>query len=156
MPNIATLVVLQESMDSDDEKPHRGKRRKQVKRRRERGYFNNFIREIRIEDRAGFREILRIDVTDFELILTQISDLISLQERLGGTNPNECDEKLALTLTEFTQTYTIWWHMNLSNFLSFHYKTSLNAVTYIVKGCSKAIVEQMASAFVKVPSTKAE
>ena len=46
--------------------------------------------------------------------------------------------------------------MNLSNFLSFHYKISLNAVIYIVKGCSKAIVEQMASAFVKVPSTKAE
>ena len=63
MVDIATLVNL---------KTPRGKRRKKEKRRRERGYFNNITREIRIEDCAGFREILRMDVTDFELILTRI------------------------------------------------------------------------------------
>ena len=76
----------------------KGKIRKCVKRKSERGYFNNIIRELRIEDRAGFREMFRMDVTDFEFILAQISDLISPQERVGGTNPIECDDRLALIL----------------------------------------------------------
>ena len=84
-------------MDSDDEKLRRGKTRKWVKKRSEVGYFN-IIRELKIEDRAGFREMFRMDVTDFEFILAQIFDLISPQERIGGTNLIECDERLALTL----------------------------------------------------------
>ena len=59
---------------------------------------DNIKRELRIEDRAGFREIFRMDVTDFEFILAQVFDLISPQERLGVTNPIECDERLTLTL----------------------------------------------------------
>ena len=37
-------------------------------------------------------------MTNFEFILDQISNLISLQERLAGANPVERDERLALTL----------------------------------------------------------
>ena len=98
MADIATLVMLHELMDANDGKPHRGKIRKWVKSRSERGYFNNIIRELRIEDRTGFREMFRMDVTDFEFILVQISDLLLPQKRLGGTNPIECNERLALTL----------------------------------------------------------
>ena len=46
--------------------------------------------------------MFRMDVTDFELILAQILDLISPQESLGRTNPTECDETLALTLSYLT------------------------------------------------------
>ena len=95
-------ISTPELMDTDEEKPHSGKTRKWVKRRSERGYFNNIMRELRIENRAGFREMFRMDVTDFEFILAQISDLISPQERLGGTNPIECDERLALTIRYLT------------------------------------------------------
>ena len=91
----------------------------------------------------------RMDVTDFEFILAQISDLISPQERLGGTDPIKCDGRLALTLR-----YSVTGESFQSS--SFQYKISLNAVSYIVKGYGKAIVERMASAFVEVPSTKAE
>ena len=52
------------------------------------------MRELRIEE--IFREIFGIDVTDFEFLLTQVFNLISLQERLGGTI--EYDKILALTL----------------------------------------------------------
>ena len=39
---------------------------------------------------------VRIDIlTDFEFILTIISDQISPKERLGGTNPVNADESLA-------------------------------------------------------------
>ena len=74
---LAQVIILNELMDSDDEKPHRGKTRRWVKRRSDRGYFNNIIKELRVEDRTGFRDMFRMDVADFEYILTQISDLIS-------------------------------------------------------------------------------
>ena len=80
MADIATLLVLHELVNSDDENPHRGKTRKCVKRRSERGYFNNIIIELRIEDLTGFREMFRMNVTDYEFILTPISDLISSKD----------------------------------------------------------------------------
>ena len=91
LPEITSCEIILEKQES-------GKTRKWVKRRSESGYFNNIIKELRIENRGGYREMFRMDMTDFELILAQISDLISLQERLGGNNPIECDERLALTL----------------------------------------------------------
>ena len=42
---VGTVFLLVELVDSDDEKPHRGKIRNWVKRRRDRGYFNNIIKE---------------------------------------------------------------------------------------------------------------
>ena len=65
--------------------------------------------------------------TDFEFILAQISDLISPQERLGGTNPTEYDERLALTLRYLATGESF-------RSLSFQYRILLNAVSYIVKG----------------------
>ena len=96
MADLVTLVGLNELMDPDDEKPQREKTRNWIKRRQERGYFNNTIQKLRIEDRFGFREMFRMDVTDFENILAKISDILSPKERLGGTNPVHADERLAL------------------------------------------------------------
>ncbi len=45
-----SVLLLTELIDSDDEKPHRGKTRNWVKRRRDKGYFNNIIKELRVED----------------------------------------------------------------------------------------------------------
>ena len=132
MADLVTLVVLNELMDSDDEKPQQGKTRNWIKRRHERGYFNNIIQELRIEDQFGFREMFRMDVTDFENILAKISDIISPKERLGGTN--QADERLALTLRFLATGETF-------PSLSFQYRISLNAVSYIIKGCCKAITE---------------
>ena len=42
--DLAALVVLNELMDSDDEKPRRGKTRSWTKRMEENGYFNNIIK----------------------------------------------------------------------------------------------------------------
>ena len=58
MADLVTLVVLNELMDSDDEKPQRGKTRNWIKRRHKRGYFNNIIQELRIEDRFGLEKCL--------------------------------------------------------------------------------------------------
>ena len=94
--SLALVVVLNELMDSDDEKPCRGKTRQWVKRRRESGYFTNIIQELKVEDRMGFKEMFRMDVVDFEYVLSQISDLISPQEINGGHSPVLCDGDLLL------------------------------------------------------------
>ena len=81
--------------------------------------------------------------------MAEISDIISPKEGLGRTNPVQADERLALTLHILATGETF-------QSLSFQYRISLNTVSYIVKGCCKAIVERMASNFIKVPSTEPE
>ena len=66
------VLLLNELIDSDDEKPTRGKTREWIKRREQNGYFNNIIKELRIEDRLGFREMFRMDVGDFEFMTNSI------------------------------------------------------------------------------------
>ena len=149
MEDLAAVIVLNELVDSDDEKPTRGKTRKWIRRRKERGYFTNIIQELIVEDRHGFREMFRMDVGDFEFILSKISDLISPKERLGGTRPIESDERLALTLRYLATGESF-------QSLSFQYRISMSAISYIVKGCCKAVVERLTPDFIKVPATKAE
>ena len=134
--DIVMVVVLNELVDSDDEKPRRGKTRDWIKRRKEKGYFNNIVKELKIEDRFGFREMFRMDIADFEFILTKIFDRISPKERFGGTNPINADESLALTLRFLATGEAL-------KSLSFQFRISLSAVSYIVKGCCKAIVEKV-------------
>ena len=50
--DLAALVVLNELMDSDDEKPRRGKTQTWIKRREEKGYFNN-IRKLKLKIDLG-------------------------------------------------------------------------------------------------------
>ena len=132
--DLATLVVLSELIESDDEKPRRGKTRDWIKRREEKGYFTNIIKELKIEDRIGFREMFRMDMADFEIILSKISDLITPRDKIGGTNPISADERLALTLRFLATGETF-------KSLHFQFRISVSAISYIIKGCCKAIVK---------------
>ena len=95
---LSEVIILNELMDSDDEKPYRGKTRGCVKRISNRGYFTNIIKQLGFEDRTDSRDLFRMDVTDFEYILTQTSDIILAKHRLGGTDPIKSNERLAITL----------------------------------------------------------
>ena len=110
----ALVLVLNELMDSDDEKPTRG-----------------ITRELKVEDRLGFREMFRMDVGDFEFILGKISHLISPRQmsNFGGHLPIMPDERLALTLRYMAAG---------ESFQSQSFRISLNAVSYIIKGCCNA------------------
>ena len=44
--DFAIMILLNELMDSDDEKPKRGKTRKWVKRRKEGSFFTNIVEEL--------------------------------------------------------------------------------------------------------------
>ena len=76
----AFVLVLNELMDSDDEKPTRGKTWGWVKRSEQSGYFNNIVKELKFDDRLGFREMFRMDVGDLEFRLGKISHLISRRQ----------------------------------------------------------------------------
>ena len=65
---LAQVITLNKQMDSDDEKPHRRKTRRWVKRRSDQGYFNSIIKELRVKNCTGFRDIFRMDVADFKYI----------------------------------------------------------------------------------------
>ena len=149
MEDLAAVIALNELVDSDDEKPTRGKTRKWIRRRKERGYFTNIIQELIVEDRHGFQEIFRMDVRDFEFILSKISDLISPKERLAGTRSIESYERLALTLRYLATGESF-------QSLSFQYRISMSTISYIVKGCCKAVVERLTPDLIKVSATKAE
>ena len=121
----ATLVVLCELIDSDDEKPTRGKTRKWIKRREERGYFSNIVQELKIEDRLGFKDMFRMDVTDFEYVLSVIAPLITPKEIIGGHKPISPEERLTLAIRYLATGESF-------QSLSYQFRISLNAVSYII------------------------
>ena len=48
--NGAVVTLLTDLVDSDDEKPRRGKTRKWFKRKRESSYFQNKFQNLKVED----------------------------------------------------------------------------------------------------------
>ena len=143
------VLVLNELIDN--EKPTPGKTREWVKRREQSGYFNNIVKELKVEDRLGFREMFRMAVGDFEFILGKISQLISLRQmsNFGGHLPIMPDERLALTLRYIATEESF-------QSLSFQFRIPLNAVSYIIKGCCNALVDELVPVFVKTPSSEQE
>jgi len=145
------VLLLNELVDSDDEKPTRGKTREWIKRREQNGYFNNIIKELKIEDRFGFREMFRMDVGDFEFILNEISHLITPGQirNCGGHRPIMPEERLALTL-RFLATGESF------QSLHFQFRIALNAISYIIRGCCNALVDKLVPKFLKLPSSEKE
>ena len=134
----ALVLVLNELMDSDGEKPTRVKTMEWVKRIEQCGYFNNIVKELKIEDRLGFREMFRMDVGDFEFILGKISHLISPRQmsNFGGHLLIMPNERLAFTLRYIATGESF-------QSLNFQFRISLNPVSCIIKGCSNASVDEL-------------
>ena len=71
--NGAVVTLLTDLVDSDDEKPRRGKTRKWFKRKRESSYFQNKFQNLKVEDWIDFR--IHMSVLDYEFLLSQIFTL---------------------------------------------------------------------------------
>ena len=50
--SLLAVFVAFEVLNDEDKKPGRGKTRQWIRRKDERDYFNNFVKELAIEDRA--------------------------------------------------------------------------------------------------------
>ena len=58
-------------MDEDEElRRKRGKTRAWIRRRDEKGFFNNIVRELMLEDTVAYREMMRMSYSDFSQILS--------------------------------------------------------------------------------------
>ena len=68
---VATIIV--EMLEEDEKRVRRrGKTRSWIRRRKEKGYFNNIVQELMIEDTPGYREMMRMIHDDFLAILRRI------------------------------------------------------------------------------------
>ena len=121
-------IILSELVDSDDERPRRGKTREWIRRRSQLGLYETLIKELIIEDNLSFKEMFRMSVEDFEPVLSQIHDLIAPQEFQGGISS---DERLALAIRYMATGESF-------HSLSFQFRISRKAVSYIAKGCCDA------------------
>ena len=63
--SLLAVFVAFEVLNDEDEKPGRGTTRQWIRRRVERGYFNNIVNELAIEDTAEYKEIMRMSHADF-------------------------------------------------------------------------------------------
>ena len=58
-------IILSELVDSDDERPRRGKTREWIRRRSQLGLYETLNKELIIGDRLSVKEMFRISVEDF-------------------------------------------------------------------------------------------
>ena len=101
MITFRALVVL-ELIDSDEEKEKErdgsGKTRNLIKKREELGYYANIVRELRMEDTDGWKEMMRMDFEYFKEILILIEPDITPQEIVGGNKAILAAESSTLTI----------------------------------------------------------
>ena len=96
--SLLAVCVAFEVLNDEDKKPERGKTRQWIRRRNERGYFNNIVKELAIEDTAEYKELIRMSHADFQRILSYIEQDITRKQVLGGNKVISPKERVALTI----------------------------------------------------------
>ena len=82
---LAALILSEILDNSGDQKARRGKTRQWIRRHNEKGHFENIVRELMIEDTAGYKEMMRMNYENFTTILGIIESCITPKQCLGGT-----------------------------------------------------------------------
>ena len=95
---MAAAMICFVLLDDDDEVKTRVKTRSWIKRRKQRGAFSNIVDELRMEDIASFKEMLRMDCDTFLNLLAATEPFISPQENYHGVSTTKANERLTLTL----------------------------------------------------------
>ena len=144
-------LVMVELLDSEEEEETKGRgmMRSWLKKREELGSFTNILQELQVEDIEGFKEMMRMDFKHFNKILNLIAPDITSQKIIGGNKVISAAERLTVTL-KFLATYKAF------QALSFQFRISDRAISYIVKEVCNTIVKYLVPLYLKVPSTEAE
>ena len=71
-----SAILILEALEEEPRKP-RGKTRKWIKRRNEKGVYHNLVKELRMEDKAGYKEFMRMDYECFKLVNEYFFDIIN-------------------------------------------------------------------------------
>ena len=94
---VATAMICFVLLD-DDEVKTKVKTRSWIKRRKQTDTFSNIVHELRMEDTASVKQVLRMDCDTFLNLLAAIEPFISPQESYYGVPTIEANERLILTL----------------------------------------------------------
>ena len=146
--SLLAVFVAFEVLNDEDKKPERGKTRQWIRRRDERGYFNNIVKELAIEDTTEYKEMMRMSHADFQRILSYIED-ITRKQVLDGNKVIPPKERLALTIRFLATAETY-------RSLSYQFRISTRAISYITKEVCEAIIKNMRNIYLKVPPSPEE
>ena len=146
---VAALAILNILEEGEERGWKRGKTREWIKRREEKGYFNNIIRELSIEDTAAFKEMMRMSHEEFLHILRSIEKDITPNQVLGGHKVICPKARLAVTIRSLAAGETF-------RSLSFQFRVSKGAISYIVTDVCNAIIKNLSPVYLKTPSSAEE
>ena len=102
VPLLLAVFVGFKVLNHKDKKRGKGKTRQWIRRRDERGYFNNIVKELAIEDAAeyeDYKDMMRMSHAVFQRILSYIEQDISSKQVLGGNKVISPKERLVLTIS---------------------------------------------------------
>ena len=96
--SLLAVFVAFKVLNDEDKKCGRGKTRQWIRRRDERGYVNNIMKELAVEDTAEYKDMMRMSHSDFQRILSYTEQDITRKQVLGGNKVISPKERLALTI----------------------------------------------------------
>lgn len=111
-----------------------------------RGKFSNIVQELRIEDTNGYKEMMRMAHEQFLKILTAIEPSVTKRQVIGGHKVISPAERLTLTLRFLATGETF-------RSLSFQFRISRSAISYIVREVCQAIFKVLGEKYLRVPTT---
>ena len=120
---VAAAMIFFVLLDDDEVKTR--KTRSRIKRRKPRGAFSNIAHQLRMEDIASLKEMLRMDYDTFLNLLAAIEPSISPQESNHGVPTIKANERSTFTLHFLATGETF-------RSLGFQFRISRSAITYIV------------------------
>lgn len=102
-----------------------------------------------VEDTPAYREMMRMSYEDFMVLLEIIEPHITPRQVQGGQKVITAPERLTLTIRFLAtgETYRS---------LSFQFRISVAAISYIVNEVCEAIVKYLGPVYLNVPSTNEE
>ena len=97
--SLLAVFVAFEVLNRENKKRGRGKTRQWIRRRDERGYFNNIVKELAIEDMTEYKDMVQMSHANFQRILSYIEQDITCKHVLDGNKVISPKERLALTIS---------------------------------------------------------
>lgn len=119
-----------------------------IARREERGAFHQLVKELVIEDSAGYREFFRVNSQQFQFLLDKIGSRIAKKETL--LRPSiKAAERLAVTLRYLATGETF-------KSLEYSFRISRTLISSTVIECCEALYETLQPTYLKTPTTEKE
>ena len=82
--SLLAVFVAFEVLNHEDKKRGWGKTRQWIRRMDERGYFNNIVKELVIEDTAQYEDMMRMSHSVFQQMLTTSNRMLLVNKSLVG------------------------------------------------------------------------